>query len=169
MYEHFNLFTDFECKGKWWIPEKPEDKLYGSLKFKHNNHILLELNGLFEKKSTSQRLKPEIILGITSEGKEVTLFQSYESESSESRIDFNSGSDERIGKQNFRCEYMFVGEHFNRPEDIVFKYLATDFTYLDQWLNNTLKVKRNENEYVIKANPIELKLKIDSMYSTLTI
>jgi len=170
LYEHFDLFTDFEYKGTWWIPENAENKLYGSLKFKHNNYILLELNGLFEKKSTFQLLEPEIILGTTNDGEKVTIFQSYESDFSGPAIDFESGSEERIGRQSFICKYIFVGEtHFNRSEDMVFNYLVTNFTYLDQWLNNYLKVEKNENEYVIKVNPIVSKLKIDSMKTTLTV
>lgn len=165
-----NLFMDFESKGTWWIPEKPDDKLGGSLKFKHNNCILLELNGLFKKKSTFPLLKPELILGVTSEGKEVTLFQSYESDFSEPVICVKSSSSERIGRQSFICKYMFVGKHFNRPEDMIFKGLGTNFTYLDQWLNNTFKFdKMSENEYRIEVNSIKSELKIDSMSTTLTI
>lgn len=169
MAKHLNFFTDFEYKGTWWIPNNPDVKLHGSIKFIHSNYILLELMDLFEKKASIQLLKPEIILGITDDGEKVTLFQSYETEFCGPPFDFEYKTDIRIGKQNFICRYMFIGKHFDREKDIMFKYLFANFTYLDQWIDNSFKVKETKNSYVIKTTPIESKLKIDSMNTTLTI
>lgn len=50
---------EFECFGYWWIPNKPDFKLPGSLKFSHEEGANLNVWGEFEDKL------PDLIYGQT--------------------------------------------------------------------------------------------------------
>jgi len=44
------LIEEFEYTGEWWIPDEPEKKIHGTLRFTHNERATLELMGIIKKK-----------------------------------------------------------------------------------------------------------------------
>ncbi|MHC1564886.1 MAG: ApeA N-terminal domain 1-containing protein, partial [Candidatus Syntropharchaeales archaeon] len=38
---------EFECGGEWWLPDNPEEKIRGTLKFAHGEGGILDLEGNF--------------------------------------------------------------------------------------------------------------------------
>lgn len=121
---------EFEYNGMWWLPENPENKICGVLKFHPVKSTNLELIGSFrESKKLSTFLNPDIILGITSNGKIITLYRCYESQSLMSMPGFTTSS--------FIASVVFLGHHFKKEEDILFNSLSLNYSHLDEWVGIT--------------------------------
>ncbi len=126
----------FVYKGVWWLPETPQKRVRGML-IVSNEEVILELTDSLEDKNIcehiqeiiSPRLKTlNIILGISVDGKKITLYKCTE----------------RLSNANFREELIFplfhphltfIGTHFQKKEDIKFKKLYIHYSYLDKWVN----------------------------------
>ena len=64
----------FEYQGYWWLPGADEDKVPGILKFDPGNRATLDLLGSLKGlKGVIDPREPEILLGLSSDGKLVTL------------------------------------------------------------------------------------------------
>ncbi len=117
----------FEHHGIWWLPEKSDKQVSGTLKFHPEEDTSLELIGSFKDISELNVVqKPEIILGLTSNGKKVTLYKCYESQSSLSMPGFL--------KTSFVVSVVFIGHQFERKEDIVFDSLSLNYSNLNEWV-----------------------------------
>jgi len=165
------LFEDFEYKGSWWLPENPDYVLHGTLKFKHNNEIILELEGLFDYGPNYSFPRPEIILGTSNNGESITLFKTYEIHWSGFRPSAPEKND-FPGYSCFKCIYMLVNTHFNKPDDIKFLSLHSNFTYLDKWLypKKLFKHKINTNKNTVEFSyPEKYEIKLNALNSTLSI
>jgi hypothetical protein len=117
---------EFEHHGIWWIPEQSDKKVSGTLRFYPADNASLDLIGSF-KDVTELNIfqQPNIILGLTSDGKKVTLHKCYESKSSLSMPGFL--------KTSFVVSVVFIGHHFERKEDIIFDSLSLNYSNLDEW------------------------------------
>jgi len=118
----------FEYEGKWWLPDKPEKQISGTLRFTPDEGAILDLIGSFKDiKDINKMLKLEIILGISSNGKKITLHKCFETKSKISSPGLLTSS--------FRANEIFVGAHFQKSEDIKFRELSIRYSYLDEWVN----------------------------------
>ncbi len=118
---------ELEYKGVWWLPDKPEKKVCGILRFTPNEGAILDLIGSFKDiKEMNKRLNPEIILGASSNGKNITLHKCFETESNLSIPGSLTSS--------FYANEVFVGAHFQKSEDIKFRGLSIRYSYLDEWI-----------------------------------
>lgn len=121
-----NLTGQFELKGYWWLPENPEKKIPGILRYSQEL-INLELFGVFE--SDANRLRQQnqpIILGMSSKFGEITLHRC-----------FNLGFEESIPgfiTTNFSIMQLFVGKNFSNPDEITFRNITIQYFQLDDWL-----------------------------------
>lgn len=133
------MIEKFECNGLWWLPNKSKEKIGGILKFDSNKGAFLELvggsfkniEGKKEKIITEKILEPkrrEVILGISSNGKYITLHNCVEIPKSLSLFSL-------ILNSWVYAERVFVGTHFEKIEDIKFKSVSVRYLYLDEWLN----------------------------------
>ncbi|MBC7318125.1 hypothetical protein H5T57_02580 [Candidatus Bipolaricaulota bacterium] len=124
------MIKEFECDGIWWLPDKP-DGVPGTLRFTSDKGAILELNGSLRG---LEKLKEpeEIILGSSNDGKEITLYKCFEDTFS-----------------SFDVKYVFIGAHFQKPEDIKFKNASVRYLHLEEWAN-PLDEKINEKERIIK-------------------
>jgi len=122
------MIEEFEYKGIWWLPDNPEEKISGILKFTPTKGAFLDLIGSFKNTVDMNKcLKPEIILGNSEDGKDITLHKCREIKSKLSSHGFVTSS--------FHAGEVFVGAHFQRTEDIKFKNLSIHYLYLDEWSN----------------------------------
>ncbi len=106
---------ELEYNGVWWLPDEPEKRFYGILKFTPSEGAILDLMGSFRdiKDDILKHKEYEIILGISSDGKYITLYKCFEIRSTISLPGITSSS--------IYGEFVFVGFHFYKPEDIKFK------------------------------------------------
>lgn len=124
------MIEEFEYKGIWWLPDKPEKQISGTLRFSPKEGAILDLIGSFkdiEDMHKDKMLEPEIILGIFSNGKNITLHKCFETKSNISFPGFSTSS--------FYANVVFVGAHFQKKEDIKFKKLSIHYSLLDEWVN----------------------------------
>jgi hypothetical protein len=120
------MIEEFEYSGMWWLPEDPEKQVCGILKFTPNKGAVLDLIGSF--KDTTET--PKIILGISSNGKDITLYECFEIRK---RLNYSYGS--TTSSFSFYANEVFIGSHFQKTEDIKFKSLSIHYLYLDEWFN----------------------------------
>ena len=103
------MIRSFEYVGKWYLPDNPEDELYGTLRFTPEGGALLELFGVFERKTVNRKypmLEPNVILGNSSNGKSITLLGC-----SETRTQLPLNSE---GESTFQAKYILVGALFDK-------------------------------------------------------
>ncbi len=127
--KNYTLFDNFELKGIWWLPETPDLQVTGTLKFENENDMSLDLLGTFREITTlgsGNIFQPEIILGISDNGKICTLFKNIEVQN---QLNFPG-----IRKSKFRSNYLFIGKHFKNSEEVQFSSLQANFTNLENWL-----------------------------------
>lgn len=117
-----------EFSGYWWLPEEPDHKLSGKLTFSSQEGLELNLNGIFDEKSACTPLGTNI-LGETSFGEKITIYQAFYT-GSERVI-----TDEHPGASSYISQRGFVGHHFHTMEDTKFIRVAYHPTHLDEWLS----------------------------------
>lgn len=120
------MIESFEYKGLWWLPENQENKISGTLKFNPEEGPILELIGSFnELPELSAQPPPEIVLGITSNGKKITLY-GYRGKT-------DQVSWPGLPTTTLKPKVIFVGHHFSKKEKIYFDSLSINYTYLEDW------------------------------------
>ena len=66
----------FEYKGKWWLPQNPDTKVAGIIRFEPSEMPTLELLGSFEGSVFSELNNEQIILGVVEDGaRQFTLIE----------------------------------------------------------------------------------------------
>ena len=122
------MIEKFEYTGIWWLPDNPEKQISGTLRFTIGEGAVLDLIGSFkDNKGLNKMLEPEIILGSSSDGKNVTLHKCFETERRVSSPGFQTSS--------FYTNLVFIGTHFQKSEDIKFKSISVHYLHLDEWAN----------------------------------
>jgi hypothetical protein len=122
------MLNNFEYKGVWYLPEKPEDLVAGTLRFNPTEGAILELIGSFKDIQSMNRLtEHEIILGSC--GKKITLCKCSEISS--------QMQSEGVLSSTFYADLVFVDHHFKRKEDIKFKTASIHFSHLNEWVHLT--------------------------------
>lgn len=156
------MIKNLEYKGRWWLPDKPEKQVSGTLKFTPNEGAILDLIGSFRDAENNKMSEPEIILGISSDGKNVTLHKCFEIQSDVSFPGLSTSS--------FYANEVFVGTHFQKSEDIKFRKLSIRYSYLDEWVNiSGFDIRYpDEKEVVIKyKQPKPIQANIGKGYKIL--
>ena len=90
-------------------------------------HLMGSLKGL---EGIMKPLEPEIILGLSSDGKSVTLKGCGKTLGS---LRFGSG----FSTSTFSVNTVLVGEHFERPEDVGFERLVVEYLHLEAWAHQS--------------------------------
>jgi len=116
------------------LPTARNERLNGTLYYNPDEDITLELFGDFDEIGLISIALNEydIILGLTSDSKEITLYKSF-SKSKDSRRLVNN---QEIGTPTTRysVRYVLEGIHIDRPEDIKFDMLKSEYINLDEWI-----------------------------------
>lgn len=120
------MTESFRIEGSWWIPSKPDGKLPGVLEFTSKQSILKLWGSFKDITEINQRTSPEIILGTSLDGENLTLNGIYELGST-------------LGSGGFRTTYgvirIFRGIHFDKESDILFKDISVLYSNFDSWLD----------------------------------
>ena len=115
----------FEYQGYWWIPGAEENRVPGTLSFDPDEGATLDLmsspKGL---EGIVDPLEPEVILGLPSDGKPITLKGCGRTLRS-----FGFGAE----FSTFAADEVFVGEHFERPGDVGFESPIVEYLHVGAW------------------------------------
>ena len=130
------MTEEFEYVGMWWLPDKTEKQVCGTLRFTSGEGTVLDLIGSFHfkeikgmTKRSGEMLKPEIILGMSSNGEKITLHKCFETNRKFSSSGFE--------KSSFYANEIFIGAHFQKKEDMNFKNISIHYPHLDEWVNKS--------------------------------
>jgi len=140
------MIKEFEYDGIWWLPDNPRKQVSGTLRFTPDAGAVLDLIGSFKDiKDMNKTLDPEVILGVSSNGKNITLHKCFENKLSLSIPGLLTSS--------FYANLVFIGAHFQDLKYIKFKSISVHYLYLDEWVNISgfdIKPLRKEKEVIIK-------------------
>lgn len=125
-----NLQSSFELKGQWFLPNQKEHKIFGTLIFNPQDNIRLDLLGDLDTKILKRNEDIEIILGITDNGKSITLYNC--SEINHSHTINDNGS---IHTFSYMVLYLFQGIHIEKKEDLRFNSIAGEIYGFSEWIN----------------------------------
>lgn len=154
------MIENFENKGIWWLSDNPSEKISGSLKFIPSEGAVLDLMGTFKEIQDRDirnlnTFNPEIILGISLTGEKITLHKCFETKTQKSTSFEGDNISATSTISSFYSSNVFLGAHFEKKEDIKFKTLSIQYTYLEKWVNISGFTKQfgEEGEVVIKYKP----------------
>lgn len=125
---------EFQYLGIWWRPEDPDQKIAGELAYHPKEGATLKLIGslnlFIDRSEITLGVTPheiDIILGITPDGREITLYRCSESRKFISPVGVNCF--------DFKARVVFVGQHFESKSDILFNNLSICYSNLSDWTN----------------------------------
>ncbi len=117
-----------EVKGLWWLPDKPESRIPGTLVFDPGSGTRLSLAGTFQKIRSSSDVPPtfEVVLGVTDSGGLITLV----------KCAFRNGNFDVVGVllSELEPEIILSGAHFNSLADLKFHRISARLTDLNEWV-----------------------------------
>jgi hypothetical protein len=118
----------FQCKGQWWLPEKPDERVSGILTYVPQEGASLALIGSFTDSVTALTgsFSLEIVLGESDLGF-VTLHDCIETQ-------LTIGS---TSSSNLKVRNVLLGHHFSNETDIKFEKLFVRYSSLDEWVNRS--------------------------------
>ena len=119
--------TPFELKGYWWLPNLEDNQLPGTLTYSQEDGAILELVGVFDSKKLEPAPQLPIILGITQQGKPITLHKCIINNWSYPLVGLGGGK--------YRAHFVFEGVHFESEEKIKFNQIRGSYTDLDAWVD----------------------------------
>jgi hypothetical protein len=128
-----SLFDSFELRGKWWLPDAPEDRVHGTVSYIPAQRIELRLDGKFQNPKLQnilflQPFKAECILGETVEEEFVTLCSVFAS---------------RVSRTDtFIADALIMGERFSNSSEFLISGALLDYTNLEVGFNSAAKWKR---------------------------
>lgn len=125
-----------EFKGTWFLPSNTEIRIPGILTFDPVNGAELELLGSFQEMGalyiTQQDDSEFIILGITSESKPITLYNSFR-RSTKGRT-FVRNQEAGIPIISYYSNFVLLGHHFFKEDDLKFTSMNFQLTNLAGWV-----------------------------------
>lgn len=133
----------FEYKGAFWLPENPNEHVYGILKYSPENGVNLDLIGAFPRQSD----KFDLILGFTENGKFVTLYNSFETNRS-----FGMPGIETC---KIYSNFAIIGsEHLSKLSSLKFQKATIYLKYLDEWVNKRegFRIQESQKEKTVTIN-----------------
>lgn len=137
------MIEEFEHRGQWWLPNEPAKAVSGTLKYTHSDGAVLELIGSFENSREMHAIsRPVVILGTSSNGKDISLHGCFLIQSQQSYPGFSTSS--------YFANMVLVGAHFHKTEDIRFRSMNVRFSHFDEWANLPgFKIDHSKEEDVV--------------------
>jgi hypothetical protein len=123
-----------------------------ALEFDPDRGASLRLMGSLQGlEGITEPLEPEIIQGLSSDGKLITL-----RDCGQTLVNLRFGGG--FSTSAYAANTIFVGRHFERPEDVGFESLVVEYLHLGAWVDSSgFDIKFVEEEREPKKRRIEVK------------
>jgi hypothetical protein len=146
---NWRLSDEFALQGEWWLPEEPNQRIRGELKFSPFHPISLRLDGVLGPsllRGGSRPFRVPIILGKLEDEKSVTLESIWEHRGTV--------------KATYEAETLYYGWQFSTPEGAKFNRAYIELTDIREWimLEAPWNSYRNSEEDVVRLRPQDLGL-----------
>lgn len=143
-----------EYVGIWWLPEQPDNQVFGTFAFSPNIGITLELQGNLHSRITGD-FTPSLVVGIANSGEYINILNCQLTK----RISAGSSGYDR---SSLIGEIAFIGKnfskhHFNNAEEIKFQRLSICFAHLDEWLSDYRTDFQVENLDLSQETPMTIQ------------
>lgn len=165
------MSDEFEVEGHWWLPDRPDHEVAGTLRFDLNEGARLSLIGalqtwldLAESTTTNGETEVQItqslieeagiyprIHGRSSQGRLYTLFDCVQTHS--------SGPVFAAGIERIRIRSILSGALFALDESADFEGMAVQLAYLPHWID--VASFREENPLTGRRDPRGYSLELD--------
>ncbi|HMO16438.1 MAG TPA: hypothetical protein PKD64_18410 [Pirellulaceae bacterium] len=161
------LDDSFELTGNWWLPDKPDKKVPGVLRYDAGSIVLELIGNLHDDQSTfgvidSVGLQPPLINGQCA-GQFYCVYSCFLK-----TINTQFPSTDSTSKYGGR--FLFAGVAFESEEDMKFVKLEVSFDSLEHWIGQlvfSVPDLANEEEFSRKyRHPEQLSIRCDSIAST---
>ena len=161
------MTEEFEIRGEWYLPTSKEKRVYGILTYHPQDGIDLELYGNLNGECIFPKFKDhEIILGLTSDSKQVTLYKCNMMKSRQRRL-VHGESGKHI--TTYSIIFTLIGLHVDTVSDLKFNKISSEIFNLEEWIgisgfNNDIdyeKIRKNEMIVDYKL-PEAIEFEIDS-------
>lgn len=147
-----------EYKGYWWLPNNPDNPVAGILTYAPNDKILLELIGSFEPDKDpieviTENKSEDIIHGLTSDSKKITLYNCHSSGS----INFSCN----FPIIRYNCQLIISGKHLETYKQKCFYKANVRVPELTHWCPpSTLKYEYHYNNEKDAVESIHISFKV---------
>ena len=140
-----------EIKGEWFIPASKEMRIHGVLSFDPQTGTDLELYGSLEGDDFLPEFKDQkIILGLTSDSKQVTLYGCFMTKSGGATL--VQGEESGKPTTTYSIKYLLIGLHVDSADDLKFDQIATEIFNLGEWVGISGFKKQNRNRETHKKH-----------------
>jgi len=157
-----SLQTNFEINGIWWLPDKENNKVNGTLEYSISDGFTLKVTGNINKVFNQFGLTTfPIIHGKDSDGEKVTLFENYQ-------ISYKGGI---IQENKFQIGFALVGEYLNLETNYDISFATINFNLLEEWFGHvpfSAKSTLHREHIKITAPKSKFNFKVKSIDSFLS-
>jgi len=145
--------------GEWFLPSNPNERVHGTLYINRNERLSLELYGSL----TSDNLFPElvdqeIILGLSSKSKQVTLYKCHMTKSGGATL--VQGQESGKPSTIYTIVYILIGLHVNSPDELMFDHISAEIFNLDEWVSKSGFINLRPDFEKIKRHEINVEYKL---------
>lgn len=137
------MIKDVDVKGIWWLPDNPECKIAGVLHHEPMGKTKLDIIGEFRPNdwlhSFNETKGEDVIWGLSSENKEITLFQNFPFATKNSSCPFPI--------MHYDCQFLIIGKHIQSLKEDGQYSARILFDELSFWYRpKIIRTKLNEKE-----------------------
>ena len=161
--------NEISFKGDWWLPDTPECRVRGEVSYVPGEGVTLVLEGhLVEEEKpkfgSPKFINPEIILGFSTTGQEVTLRKCLQ-------IGARQDLFADIHETTLRATMMFVGCHFFSEETVRFHGFTVQYANLNYWMNRRgISTDYKDGVYIAKCfQPEDTKFEVGDLMVSFSI
>lgn len=163
------LDDSIELTGNWWLPDKPDHKVPGVLRYDAGSIVLELIGNLHNDQSTfgvidSDGVQPPLINGQCA-GQYYCVYRCFLKTANTQFPTTDSTS-------KYDGQYLFAGVAFESEEDMKFVKLEVSFDHLEHWIGQLVFSApdlSNKEEFTRKyRHPAQLSIRCDSITSTVT-
>jgi len=140
-----SLYAEFAFRGLWWLPERPSEKLAGTLHVKGGYDIKLELLGTLDdsRSGHDELVKFPIILGTSERGEPCTLLRAAQTGYSAPLNAVGDHSSMPVTSEVF-ADRLYLGKHYSDAGGARFRSVRVRLTNLEEWLGwNPFRLSRD--------------------------
>lgn len=127
-----DINDSFELEGFWWLPEAPERRVAGVLKYSQGDGPVLTLTGTFDptKEAFGSDMEDRpVIHGTTEDDKNVSLFKAL-------HMNSKGGFFREAVQEVYRGHTLAIGWHFESEDEEIFSKSYMIFEDIEEWLGH---------------------------------
>lgn len=127
-----DINDSFELEGFWWLPEAPERRVAGVLKYSQGDGPVLTLTGTFDptKEAFGSDMEDRpVIHGTTKDDKDVSLFKNL-------HMSRKGGFLTEAVQEVYRGHTLAMGWHFATEDEEIFSKSYVIFEDIEEWLGH---------------------------------